>query len=118
LKVLDLTTTAPIKISTTESTSTTTTTTIRTTTTTTETTTTTTEVQKIYSENLIADAGPDIHVFYPSTVCVLNGNLTIFKPKNAEESITKWIWTKLDNSPAFGVSLVFLLLHLNYLVSL
>ena len=75
------------------------------TTTTTSTTTTTAEPQftdspKIFTKNLMADAGKDIQIHYPSTSCILNGSLS----KVHEGQITKMTWTKLDGSPAFGVS--------------
>jgi hypothetical protein len=73
--------------------------------TTTSTTTTTskkplTEPREIHTEDLFADAGRDIHVYYPSTMCVLNG--TSSKLIRTDKRIAKWLWTKFDNSPAFG----------------
>lgn len=77
----------------------------RTTTSTKPTTTTTaesvfTDSPKISTENLRAEAGEDIQVHYPSTSCILNGSLS----KVPDGEIIRWMWTKLDRSPAFGVS--------------
>lgn len=74
-------------------------------TTTSSTTTTTskkplTEPREIHTEDLFADAGQDIHVYYPSTMCILNGTNT--KLIRTDKRIVKWLWTKFDNSPAFG----------------
>lgn len=93
---------------TTTTTSTTTTTTNKTTTTTTTSSTTTTkktimtDAPTIYTKNLEANAGSDIHVYYPSRTCILNGSLSKYVGKNKKQGIVKWSWTKLDSSPAFG----------------
>ena len=73
------------------------------------TTTRTYEPPSLYTETLKANAGKDIHVYYPSTMCILNGTLTSFFTKNPYEYyITKWEWIKLDTSPAFGVYFFFI----------
>ena len=94
----------------TSSTLTTPTTTTKTTTTTATTTTKTpfnTDAPKISTKNLIADAGENIHIYYPSKSCILNGTLSRFSNSLTYGEIT-WKWTKLENSPAFGVSFYFL----------
>ncbi len=74
-------------------------------TTTIERTTKTYEPPSLYTESLKANAGRDIHVYYPSTMCILNGSLTdIFSKNPSEYYITKWEWIKLETSPAFGVN--------------
>lgn len=77
-----------------------------TTTTTTSTTTTTpmhTDAPAIMTENLVANAGEDIHVYYPAKTCILNGTKSRISPSLRNEAIS-WIWTKQESSPAFGVS--------------
>ncbi len=59
-----------------------------------------TEPREIHTEDLFADAGQDIHVYYPSTMCILNGTNT--KLIRTDKQIVKWLWTKFDSSPGFG----------------
>jgi hypothetical protein len=81
------------------------TTTTATTTASTTTFRTTTEPQQVRTEKLIANAGEDLFIYYPSRVCILNGTKTelILKSADDDEYIRAWHWTKLDSSPAFGV---------------
>lgn len=79
------------------------TTTTFTTTTTTSTTSQATDAPNIHTNNLFANAGADMHIYYPSRMCILNGIQTRFVPKSASEKIERWLWIKLDSSPAFGV---------------
>lgn len=62
-----------------------------------------TDPPKIFTNNLQANAGPNINVYYPSRMCILNGSLTNFLDLNR---ISKWEWTKDTSSPAFGVSIL------------
>lgn len=90
----------PLTDQTTLSTSTTSTTTTLTTTT----KETTTEPVKITTNNLIAFAGNDIHVYYPSTMVILDGSLTRYYGTDGIDGIVKWVWIKHESSPAFGVN--------------
>ena len=91
-------------IITSSTTSTTTTSTTTTTTTTTPSTTTqVTDAPDLFTDDLVANAGSDIHVYYPSSICILNGTKTKFYTSTSNKKITKWLWTKMDASPAFGV---------------
>lgn len=79
--------------------------TIATTSTTTTSTTTplaNTDAPKIMTENLIANAGADIHVYYPSKVCILNGTSSKVLNINNSNMKIQWTWSKLESSPAFG----------------
>lgn len=69
-------------------------------TTTSTTTPTPTDAPDLFSDDIIANAGPDIHIYYPSKICVLNGTTSKISKKG--EWIVKWLWTKMDSSPAFG----------------
>lgn len=92
------------RISTTEIAIKTTTAKTTTTTTTASTTTTTpmhTDAPAIMTKNLVANAGEDIHIYYPSKTCILNGSRSQISSKLENEGIT-WIWTKQESSPAFG----------------
>lgn len=82
-----------------------------TTTTTTTTTSTSTEAPNIHTNNLFANAGQDIHVYYPSKMCVLNGTNTRFVPKSSNDFIQRWLWVKADSSPAFGVINIIFIWH-------
>lgn len=103
---IDETTTQEINNSTSVSTTTTsssTTTTTTTTTTTPSTTTQVTDAPDLFTDDLVANAGSDIHVYYPSNICVLNGTKTKYFTASSSKMIVKWLWTKMDTSPAFGV---------------
>jgi len=63
------------------------------------------EPTRVNTKNLIAFAGNDIHVYYPNTMVVLDGSLTRFYGADGNQGIVKWLWTKHDSSPAFGVSI-------------
>ena len=91
------------KIPTTTTVTTATTTTTTTTSTTPSSTTQITDAPDLYTDDLVAYAGSDIHVYYPSNVCVLNGTLTRYYTSSSTKKIVKWLWTKMDSSPAFGV---------------
>lgn len=65
-----------------------------------------TDPPKIFTNNLQANAGSNIDVFYPSRLCILNGSLTNFLQ---QKQIKKWEWSKDSSSPAFGVSSLFLI---------
>ena len=63
--------------------------------------------RRVYTANLIADAGRNQHIYYPSAVCILNGTRTLFylSDENTRSHITRWLWTVSDASPSFGVRL-------------
>ena len=61
------------------------------------------DAPKLFTKNLIANAGQDIHVYYPSDTCILNGTLSKFWALSNQHKIVKWNWVKLNSSPAFGV---------------
>ena len=98
---LNTTTIEPLTATSTTSTSTTT---MTTTTTTPSTTTPVTDAPDLFTDDLVANAGADIHVYYPSTMCILNGTSTRFYTSSPKKQIIKWLWTKMDSSPAFGVT--------------
>ena len=80
--------------------STTTPTTTTTTTTTITTTTFMTEAPSIFTSQLKANAGDDLDVYYPSSSVVLNGTMSKY---SGDGRIVRWLWSKDDSSPAFGV---------------
>ena len=60
-----------------------------------------TDAPKIFTSQLIANAGEDINVNYPSSSVILNGSMSAYY---GDGKIVKYAWSKEDSSPAFGVS--------------
>jgi hypothetical protein len=98
-KTQEINNSTTVSITTTSSSTTTTTTT----TTTPSTTTQVTDAPDLFTDDLVANAGSDIHVYYPSSICILNGTKTKYYTASSSKMIVKWLWTKMDSSPAFGV---------------
>jgi hypothetical protein len=71
-----------------------------------------TEPARIVQSDLVADAngGKDIYVYYPSNICILNGTQSRFL--NSNNYIVKWVWTKSELSPAFGVTITLKKIHI------
>ena len=105
-KIVPVAESKPLNYQRTTSTIITSSTTTSTTTTTPSTTTQVTDAPDFFTDDLVADAGSDIHVYYPSSICILNGTKTKFYTTTSNKKITKWLWTKMDSSPAFGVILL------------
>jgi len=77
-KIVPVAESKPLNYQRTTSTIITSSTTTSTTTTTPSTTTQVTDAPDLFTDDLVADAGSDIHVYYPSSICILNGTKTKF----------------------------------------
>ena len=78
---------------------TTTATTTTSTTTDTSSTTSTSTTTELPNTDVIADAGPDQHIYYPTRSVCLNSSLSRTLDKSI---INRWEWFKSEQSPAFG----------------
>jgi hypothetical protein len=53
------------------------------------------------TQHVIANAGPDQYIYYPTKTCILNGSNSHVLDDN---QIIRWQWSKSELSPSIGVS--------------